>query len=538
MIALNKKLVVFGLVFILISFLVLTGEVTAEERYGGSLNAPLPYGGTVGTLEPAQTSRIQDFITIGQIFDRLVRVNPDTLEPEPAIAESWDVSEDGKTFTFYLREDVKFHNGEQLTAHDVKFTFERIMDPVEASAQSDLLENIAGVAEFREGEADEITGIRVVDDFTIELTLQTVDIGLLLNLAHRGASILPQQAVEEQGAEFFINPIGSGPFKFVEWIRGSEINLEAFEDYYEGRPYVDELSFKVMPEAASRTASFRAEELDMDIVYPAQFQEFREDPHYQDYLIDVPELWTRNIHFNLDIVQDKRIRQAFNYAIDEELLVERLLYGMAYPAVGWLPTTSPGFNPDLEGYSYNPDRARELMEEAGYTPDDPYELTVIGTDHPAWGVEVVEAIMPMLADVGISVTPELVDGATWMNRVTTGDFEAGIHSWGGEVSPAMYMSNYFWSRVSREAGNYVGYSNPEFDEYIEKALETVDFEERMGYVREAEKILVDDAPVWFFNYNRAVAIHHPWVHGLVENPKEMVYQPFKDVWVDETSPRK
>ncbi len=529
----HKKLIIFSLVVILSLFVTLPGEVVAEDREGGKINLPLPYGGTVGTLEPAQTMRIQDMISIGQIFDRLVKIDPETLEPVPAVAESWDVSEDGRIYTFHLRDDVKFHNGEQLTAHDVKFTIERVMDPAEAADQADLFDSIEGVDEYQDEEADEIRGIEVIDDFTVEIKLKSLDIEFIYDIAHRGASILPAEAVKEQGDEFFVNPIGSGPFEFEEWIRGSEINLSAFDDYYDGRPYLDEVSFKVMPESASRAASFRAGELDVDVLEPAQYEAFSEDPEYQDYIIDIPELWTRNVHFNLDVVEETEVRKAFNYAIDEELIIERLLHGLAYEPVGWLPPTSPGFNPDLEGFGHDPDKARELMEEAGYGPDNPYEIHTMGTDNPSWGVRILEAIQPMLEDVGIEIEIELVDGATWLDRVSTGDFEASIHSWGGEVLPSSYMASYFYSGYSRAAGNYVGYDNPEFDENIEKARETPELEERIEYIHAAEKVLMEDPPVWFFNYNRATAVHQPHVKGIVPNPKEMMYIHLENVWLEE-----
>ena len=530
------------LAFLLSTLLIVCGALgmATEERYGGTLIVPLPYGGTVGTLEPAQTSRIQDLISIGNIFDRLVHINPETLEVEPAIAKDWEISEDGLTYTFYLNEDVKFHNGRQLIADDVKYTIERIMDPREAAHASSLFENVKGVEEFRSGEEDGIYGVDVIDNHTVEITLDTLNVDFLYGVANRGAGILPEEEVERYGDEFGSNPVGAGPFKFVEWVRGSQIVVEAFDDYYKGRPYLDEVIFRVMPEASARVASFQAEELDYDIVFPAHYERYKQDPEYKELLVEVPELWTRNIHFNLDIeeLKDKRVRQAFNYAIDKELIVDRMLSGAAYPAVGWLPTTSLAFNPELEGYEYNPQKAKELMEAAGFTPEDPLELEIIGTDHPAWGVQIVEAIMPNLKEVGFEITPVLVDGATWSQRVTTGNFEAGIHSWGGSVSPLEYLSNYFWSRVTREGGNYVNYNNPEFDEYLEKAMSTIDVDERVELIQEAEKIFVEDPPVWFYNYNKAVGIRQPWVHGIIPAPEEMVYQPLHKVWIDDTSPRK
>jgi len=337
-----------------------------------------------------------------------------------------------------------------------------------------------------------------------------------------------------------MKPVGSGPFKFVELKQGEKVIVEAFEDYKDGRPYLDKIVFSLMAEPTTRNAAFRSDQLDVDVVSSAQYPQYKKDPEYKEQLIEVAEVWIRCLIFNMDLekFQDKRVRQAFNHAIDRKLIVEKLLNDRAYSATGWLPPSSAGYNPELEGYPFNPEKAKELMEAAGYTSENPLEIDIIGTNNPAWGIPVIEAAMPYLEDVGFKVSTELVDGATWSTRARSGDFEAFIFSLGGEISPINEMSLFFWSETPRSATNFGNYSNPEFDKYIELAMDTVDFEQRMEYVHTAEKVLVEDAPAWFFNYNKAVLVRKPWVHGLVGNMREMNYQPFAELWIDENSPRK
>jgi len=224
--------------------------------------------------------------------------------------------------------------------------------------------------------------------------------------------------------------------------------------------------------------------------------------------------------------------------VDKELVVEKIVNGKAFVATGWLPKSSPGFNPELEGYQYNPEKATRLMKEAGYSVENPFEVEILGTTSPDWGIPIVEAISPYLEEVGFKIKPVLMDGASIGPLENKGDFDATIDSGGGRIEPVDYLSAYFWSEIAPDAGRSTRYVNHEFDKKIEKAYKTPDFKKRMVLVREAEKILVEDPPVWFFNYSQAIGIVQPWVHGVVKNPTELLLQPYDTIWLDESSPRK
>lgn len=528
------------IILLVVLTLLLTSSFVQAQEYGGTLVFPLAYNEDVSTLDPPHSLEVNTWVITENIFEPLVRYHPETADIIPAIAQSWDVSEDGLEYTFYLRDDVKFHNGRRVQAEDVKYTYERIMDPMEAALATRFLAGVKGVDDFQDGEVDEITGIEVLDEHTLKITLSELDVTFLNNLGVQRLGIVPKEEVERLGDDFGNNPVGAGPFKVVEWIRGDRVEVEAFEDYYQGRPYLDRVIFRPMHEASSRLASFEAEEIDLNVVGSAHYEMFLEDPFYQDYLVEVAEFWIRNIHFNLDVeeLQDPRVRKAFNYAIDTELVVDRLLGGKAFPGVGYIPPSNIAFNPDLEGFDYNPEKALQLMEDAGYGPDNPISIEIIGTSNAEWGIPVVEAIMPFLEQVGMELEPVLIDGATWSHRATTGDYEAFIFSLGGSVDAIDLLATNFWSRNPRDGGNYSGYNNPEFDRYLEKAMATIDLEERIEYVQKAEEELLKDPPVWFFNYNMAVIVHQPWVHGIAANPRDMLLQPLWEVWIDETSPRR
>ena len=339
--------------------------------------------------------------------------------------------------------------------------------------------------------------------------------------------------MKKLGRDFGIKPVGCGPFKFASW-KGNEIVLEAFKDYYEGRPYVDKLIFRAMEESSAMSAAFEAKDIDISLVTVAQYQQYKK--RMPQLLVEVPEYYTRLIGFNMEWgpFKDRRVRQAFNYAIDKKTLVEKYLRGKAYAATGYFPPSMSAYNPTLKGYDYNPAKAKELLKEAGYP--DGFEVEILGTGSLAWGIPAVEAVMPYLEAVGIKVKPVQLESGTMYDRIIKGDFQAFIWSLGGYASPLRYISR-FNPKNSRKAGNLMAYKNPVFGTIMDLVYQEKNFDKRMDLLRAAEAVFVYDAPCWFDNYNRAVIVHQPWVHGLQPVGRELMAQPFEKVWIDTTSPR-
>jgi peptide/nickel transport system substrate-binding protein len=248
-------------------------------------------------------------------------------------------------------------------------------------------------------------------------------------------------------------------------------------------------------------------------------------------------MFTRLIGFNPDFepFSDKRVRQAINYAIPADLIIEKVLKGKAYPARGYLPTTSPAYNPSIKKYDYNPEKAKQLMKEAGYENGFVVEQA-IGTSNKSWGTGIYEAALPYLKKIGIELKIQQMEGAAMAERIRQMDYQMFIWSLDSGPDPLVVMTR--WKSVNPpEAGNYVKYNNPEYDKYMDMAAATRDTAEKIKNIQKAEEIFVEDAPVWFFNYNKAVMAYQPWVHGLAPVAPEMMFQDMTDVWVDESSPR-
>jgi peptide/nickel transport system substrate-binding protein len=529
-----KKLCVIGVTVVL-----LTGVwagVGSAARSGGTFNFVLPYGGDVLTLDAHKTPNTNDQIVTININRSLYSWDESANRPKLELGEKVDVSADGLTYKIALRKNVKFHNGRQMTADDIIWSYERVMKIKSPAAR--YVRIIKGAKDFEEDKAPRIAGLRKIDNFTLEIGMeQPVDPAY--SLYEGGTAILPKEDVEKKGDAFGSDPVGLGPFKFQKWVKGSEVVVVKNPDYFEkGKPYLDKVVYKIMPEGAARDAAFRAKELDATVVGSAQYPVYLADPQISKNMVEVAELFTRMIGFNpnYEPFKKKEVRQAINHAIDTKLIIERLLKGKAFQAVSYLPSTSPAFDAKAKGYEYNVEKAKALMKQAGYEQGFTFEC--IGTNNESWGIPVVEAIMPFLRAINVTVKPQQVEGAALAPRLQKLDYQAYIWSLSSGAGGDSLQALARWeSKNPPSAGNFVTYNNPEFDKLLEAARKERDIAKRNEILRKADAIFKDDAPIWFFNYNKAVIAHQPWVKGIKPVAIELMYQDLTDLWIDESSPR-
>lgn len=525
-------------IVLLLIFLIclLAGANAWAARSGGTFVFCAPYGGDVFSLDMQRTGNTQDYIVGLNIFRSLYKWDAARNKPVLSLAADVNVSGDGYVYTFKLRDNVKFHNGRLMTAEDVIYSYNRIMNPKVASSAAVFIKNIKGAADVQAGKTDTIAGIRKIDDFTLEITLEhAVDLGYQLYKVE--TAIVPKEEVEAKGDAFGTEPVGCGPFKFVKWVKGSEIILEKFDDYFEpGKPYIDKLVYKIMPEGSARDLAFRAKELDANLVGAAQYEVYQRDPEISGNMIEVAEMFTRHIGFNRQYkpLADRRVRRAVNHALNSDLIIKKLIKNKAFKATSFLPSSSPAFDPDLAPYAYDVKKAKELMAAAGYK--DGFDLEIIGTNSQSYGVRVVEAVIPFLKKIGIRVKPRQLEGGMLSQRLKKGDYQAYIWSVESGPDPLASMSRYH-SGTLPTSGNYIAYNHPEFDKLIDQAKATGDPAERVELIKKADRLFFEDAPLWFFNYNKAIIAYQPWVHGVEAVAIEMMLQDFTNLWLDETSPR-
>jgi peptide/nickel transport system substrate-binding protein len=526
---------VFRLLVTASALLVAAGANAQTPRKGGTFRYTAAYGSSFASMDILASNRAQDEIWAKAIHRSLYNWDSKANKPVPELFTTVTTSADGLTHTFKLRDDVYFHHGRKMNADDVVWTFNRIMDGSKAYPGARYVRTIKGAVEVEKGQAKEISGLRKIDDLTLEITMaEKGDPGFQFITAV--TSIYP--ADEAAKESFLQKPIGLGPYRFVEHVPGSRFVAERFDRFYKpGKPYTDRVVISIMPEASARDVAFRNKEIDASILGPVQYQAYGQDPALSKGLLEVAEVYTRVMGMNQEFkpFADKRVRQAINHAIDTDLIIRRLVRGKAVRATSWLPVSSPAYDSALKPYAFDPERAKKLLVEAGYP--DGFEFEWTASQNESWGVPIVEAVIPMLQRVGIRVKVKPVEATVLSDVVRKGEYQAYIWSNISGPDPAAALKC-FHSTVPRSACNYTAFANPQVDKMLDEAGATDDEAKKLDLLKKANALIQDEAPMWFFNYNKAVLAYQPWVHGLQPNATELAWQYYDEIWVDETSPAK
>ncbi|MWB79553.1 ABC transporter substrate-binding protein [Pseudooceanicola sp. 216_PA32_1] len=361
------------------------------------------YKDDVATLDPAIGYDWQNWSMIKSLFDGLMDYVPGTTELRPGLAESYEISDDGKTFTFTLRPGVKFHNGREMTAEDVKYSLDRVTTPATQSPGAGFFASIAGFDAISDGSADTLSGVEVVEPATVRITLSRPDATFLHVMALNFASIVPKEAVDEYGSDFGKHPVGTGAFKLDEWTIGQRLVFAKNEDFWrEGVPYLDGVTFEVGQEPIVALLRLQQGEVDVpgDGIPPAKFQEVMGDPAQAARVVEGGQLHTGYITLNVGIAPlDKlEVREAINMAINKERITQ-IINGRAVPATQPLPPSMPGYTEGYDGYAYDPEGAKAKLAEAGLADGFTTELYVMNTDP---NPRIAQAIQQDLKAIGVT----------------------------------------------------------------------------------------------------------------------------------------
>jgi peptide/nickel transport system substrate-binding protein len=507
------------------------GEASAPVIDGGVYRRPL--GSDPATLDPARIRDIYGLSVAQQLFDGLVQFDQ-TLTIAPALAQFWKASRDGLTWTFTLRKGVKFHHGREMTAEDVVYSLTRILDPAVKSGSADLFASIKGAQEFRDGKAKQVSGLTVLDRYTVQVVLTEALVPFVSVLAVGHAKIVPKEVVEQQGEAFGVHPIGTGPFKFVRWERAKDIVLVANPDYFDGPPRLSQVLYRIFPgeELDAMYEQFERGNLE-DTPVPTQgYRRVLTTAH--SVYVKRPMFSVRFYGLNTRIkpLDDRRVRQALIYAIDREALVAQVYRDRYILARGILPPGMMSFDPNVKGYVYDPRRARELLAQAGY-PEGRGLPSI-----PIWsGVKLEkllqehEQIKKYLAAVGIQA--EFHYETNWPSfsaMLAQGKFPIFLYAWSADVPhPDNFLFKLFYSRSPR---NFTGYSNQAVDDLLLQARRERDLQRQTDLYRQAEQVVLDDAPiipVWHYAYER---LFQPYVRSVEVNGLGDPYIPLKKIWLD------
>ncbi len=501
-----------------LAVLMATAPALAQEetldpaaKQGGSI--VITYKDDVATLDPAIGYDWQNWSMIKSIFDGLMDYKPGTTELRPGLAESYEISQDGQTFTFKLRSGVKFHNGREMTADDVKYSLDRVTNPKTQSPGAGFFGSIKGFDEVTAGTAETLSGVTVVDPSTVKIELSRPDATFLHVMALNFASVVPQEAVAEAGADFGKKPVGTGAFKLAEWAIGQRLVFERNEDYWrEGLPYLDQITFEVGQEPIVALLRLQKGEVDVpgDGIPPAKFQEVMADPEQKARVVEGGQLHTGYITMNVAMppFDKKEVRQAVNMAINKDRVVQ-IINNRAIPANQPLPPSMPGYDKDYKGYAYDPEKAKAMLAEAGFPDGFETELFVMNTDP---NPRIAQAIQQDLSAVGIKASIQSLAQANVI--AAGGEKDQAPMIWSGGMAwiadfpdPSNFYGPILGCAGAVEGGwNWSWYCNEDLDKMATAADSVTDpakADERSKMWSEIYGKIMEDAPwVPVFNEQR------------------------------------
>jgi oligopeptide transport system substrate-binding protein len=485
------------------------------------------YGPEPSTLDPAVCADAASARYIVEIFSGLVSLNSD-LEVVPDIARSWDLNDEGTVYTFHLRDGVRFHHGKEVLAGDIKYSIERAADPATGSPVAEAyLGDIVGVKEKLRGETEEVSGVTVVDDRTLQITIDAPKAYFLAKLTHPTGFAVDKDYVEST-ADWWRLPSGTGPFRVVEWGEGQWLVLGRNADFYGDVAKLDSVTFHF---TGNSMMMYERGQIDITQVGTTNIERVLDPSNpLNEELVVVPELSLGYVGFDTTTppFDDEKVRQALCHAVDREKLIDVLLKGLVSPALGILPPGIPGYSEEVEGLAYDVAKAEQLLAESEYQDGlPPVVLSVSGSGAGVSGY--TEAIAWMWQEnLGIEVEIEVVAFATFLDELREGAFQAYEIGWVADYpDPENFLDLLFYSD---SVENHCAYSNPSVDQLLEEARVETDVDERLALYHEAEQAIVGDAavlPLWFETSHYLVK---PCVNGY--SPAPMGIPILQDVWVN------
>lgn len=497
------------------------GETPEGDKQGGTL----VYGrgaDSVG-LDPINVTDGESIRVTHNVFETLLEYDQN-LELQPKLATEYSSSEDGLTWTFKLREGVKFHDGTDFNAEAVVFNFDRWMDPENPYHQGDFAYYPFLYGGFKGDENHLIEHVKATGDHELEIKLKRKTAPFLSYLAISMFGIASPAAIEKYGEKLNENPVGTGPFMFEEWSRNNTITLAKNPEYWmEGKPYLDKVIFQVIPENAARLNALQTGEIDVldgmnatdtTIVEDTAGLELLKRPSFN---IGYMALNTEKEPFDNPLV-----RQALNMAIDKDKIVDAFYNGLAETATSPLPPSLWGYDDSLEKYDYNVEEAKKLLKEAGFENGFKTKLHTMSNPRPYLPepMKIAEAIQSDLAKVGIEAEIVSMEWATYLDDTKAGAHEMALYGWTGVMAdPDNFLyPNLSKTNTEKPAQNIAFYKSDEFTALITEARETLDQDKRIELYKQAQQLFQKDAPWVMLAYTTPPLAQADFVEGYVPHP--------------------
>lgn len=451
-------------------------------------------------LDPHTVTDRAAGIAIENMYNSLFTYTETYGEAVPSLAESYEVSGDGLTYTLYLHDNVKFHSGDVMTSEDVKYSLNRI---VESGARSSQLEKISN--------------IETPDENTVVITLESQYAPFLTYLANPLNAIVDKDVVEENGGNINNVDAGSGPFKLTTWNEGSSVDMEAFADYWEeGKPQVASLQLKTITDATARATALRNGEIDM--IIDAVDQETAVLKNAQGVVLEtIPGTFWEYVGMNCESesLKDARVRQAIAHAIDRNMINMAVKMGSASVlAEANIPSTHEYYGGDELYAARDVEKAKSLLAEAGIEEGSLKLKLTVGSDWQ-YQVDAAQMIKQQLEEAGIHCEISALESGVYFDGLNSGDFDLTVCGWSGFVDADEYLHDLF---ITDGAYNQQNYSNPKVDELLEKGRVTIDEEERKEIYKEVQKLIAEDAPMAFLYMNSFTVAMRDNIKGYTVHP--------------------
>jgi oligopeptide transport system substrate-binding protein len=464
-----------------------------------------------------------------RVFSGLVSFDP-SLSLTPDLAERWEISSQGTLYTFYLRQSAKFHDGRPVTAQDVVYSWERAANSAMASdTVLTYLGDIVGVREMAEGEADRIAGLKIIDDHTLQVAIDTPKPYFLLKLTFATAFVVDKANVES-GEEWYRTPNGTGPYKLVEWTRFERKVYEANQDFYLGAPSIPYIVVNLYAGEGQRL--YESGEIDITGIYSVERFTDPNEPLNNELLTGV-NLCTGYVVFDTTRppFDDVNVRKAFSMAFDRQKYIDVVLDGHALPANGLYPPSLPGFNTTLKALPYDPAQARQLLAQSNYGGPGglpPIVFSNIGTGSYISGDVAAMAEM-WEQNLGVTITVENLEPNYYYDQIYSGNhgqlFSGG---WCADYPDPENFADVLFHTGSQQ--NNGGFSNPQLDALLESARVEQDVTTRIGLYQQAEQVLVDEASALFTTYSLSYQLIKPYVKGYVFTPIDIPIERY--MWLE------
>jgi len=492
------------------------GVTTAAEESTTTAAANQPKtGGTMRlhinepvSLDPPNAYESEGIQVVRQLWDGLFTYDAVTLETKPELCEKYEISDDGLTYTFYIKKGVKFHSGKELKAEDFVYSWTRLVLKDTASYLAYHLSPVVGYEECQDGSAMELKGMKALDDYSFQITLQYPYADFINTLGHVAFYPVNKESIESAGEAAGEMPDGTGPFKFVKWEHDQYVELVRNDDYYGQKAYLDGAKFVIIPDEQTAFLEFQAANIEFTEIPVGQVKATAADPLWKDGVIIHPMLglYYYGMNVNAEPFKDNLpLREAIGLMIDRQNVCEIISEGVSVPASGFVPPGIPGFQENAMGYSFDLEKAKEKLVEAGYPEGEGLPVLKLGYNTGAGHESIAEAIQADAAKIGIKIEIEGFEWGTMLEKARAGEIVFFRLGWQADYPT---MDNFLYPLFySKSSDNYADYNNPEVDKLLVEARSTSDKAQREAKYQEVEKLILKDAafaPIYFYGTRRII----------------------------------